>query len=101
VKRDGTLGKGALFYDATSSKDHGLPDGLKVNRLGNVWATGPGGVLVFDSAGHHLGPIKPDELPANVAFGDAGKTPYMTANTGNRFGLQVAGLMPGPRAARQ
>ena len=49
VKEDGTLGKGELFYDATKNvgKLPGLPDGLKVDSKGNVWATGPGGVLIF------------------------------------------------------
>ncbi|NCG28556.1 MAG: SMP-30/gluconolactonase/LRE family protein, partial [Verrucomicrobiales bacterium] len=46
VNADGTLGKGKLFYDATDDvgKLPGLPDGLKIDNKGNVWATGPGGV---------------------------------------------------------
>ena len=49
VNSDGTLGKGRLFYDTTQYVDKpewpGLPDGLKVDEQGNLFATGPGGVL--------------------------------------------------------
>ena len=58
----------------------GLPDGLKVDDAGNLFATGPGGVLVFTAAGKHLGTIVTGEPTANCAFGDDGGTLYMTAN---------------------
>ena len=51
-------------------------------RRGNVYTTGSGGVWVFSPAGKHLGTIKPPEIPANCAWGDDGKTLYMTAVTG-------------------
>ncbi len=57
VKEDGTLGEGKVFFDATPSvaKLKGLPDGMKVDKDGNIFATGPGGVLVFAPDGTHLG----------------------------------------------
>jgi gluconolactonase len=50
VAADGTLGKGSVFYDATSQvgKLPGLPDGLSVDLKGNIWASGPGGIYIFD-----------------------------------------------------
>ncbi len=81
VKEDGTIANGRVFFDVTSESAEGLPDGLKVDTSGNVFATGPGGVWIFDPSGKHLGTIQPDEVPANVAWGDDGRTLYMTART--------------------
>ncbi|HMO85325.1 MAG TPA: SMP-30/gluconolactonase/LRE family protein, partial [Lacipirellulaceae bacterium] len=58
----------------------GSPDGLKVDVHGNLFATGPGGVLVISPEGQHLGTIVTGELVSNCAFGDDGQTLYMTAN---------------------
>jgi gluconolactonase len=71
VKDDGTLGTGKVFYDVTSNagKMPGLPDGLKVDSKGNVFATGPGGVYVFSSAGTLLGRIETGEASANCCWG--------------------------------
>ncbi len=82
VKEDGLLGEGSVLHDSSSSDDEGVPDGLAVDSLGNVWATGPGGVWVLSPEGEHLGTIKPAENPANAGFGDDGRTLYMTARTG-------------------
>jgi gluconolactonase len=83
VNKDGTLGAGKIFFDATKAaqaKQPGLPDGLKVSRDGTVWATAPGGVLVYSSAGKHLGTLATGVPTANVAFGDDGSTLYITAD---------------------
>ncbi|MEO1054125.1 MAG: SMP-30/gluconolactonase/LRE family protein [Bacteroidota bacterium] len=82
IQEDGTLGDGSVFYDATSmtSVDPGLPDGLKVDSNGNVFATGPGGVWIFNKEGKVLGKIKPGELVSNCAFDDTFSTLYMTAD---------------------
>lgn len=95
VKSDGTLGEGRVFYDVTASKEDGLPDGMKVDRQGNLYCTGPGGVWIFDARGKHLGTIRPAEVPANCHWGDDGKTLYMTARTGlYRIRLSIAGIRP-------
>lgn len=96
VKSDGSLGDGEVFFDVTRESTNGLPDGLKVDTLGNVYATGPGGVWIFSPEGRHLGTIQPPEIPANCAWGDAdGKTLYMTAQSGlYRIRLAVAGIRP-------
>lgn len=83
VLPDGTLARGRTFFDATALVRQGLkglPDGMKVDRLGNLFATGPGGVLVFSPAGRHLGTIATGQPTANCAFGDDGSTLYITAN---------------------
>ncbi len=68
------------FYDATGSEGKGLPDGLKVDPQGNVWATGPGGVWVFDATGKVLGKILTGEATSNCAFNDDFSVLYMTCD---------------------
>jgi gluconolactonase len=96
VTPDGGITNGRVFFDVTRETVEGLPDGLKVDQKGNVYATGPGGVWIFAPDGKHLGTIQPPEVPANCAFGDAdGKTLYMTARTGlYRIKLNIAGIRP-------
>ena len=79
----GGVSNGRVFFDATSfvkAGKKGLPDGMKIDVSGNLFATGPGGVFVFSAAGKHLGTIVTGEPTANCAFGDDGGTLYMTAN---------------------
>jgi len=82
VTEEGTLGKGRVFADVTQSvgSKKGLPDGMKVDRAGNLFATGPGGVLIFDPDGSHLGTLATGEATANCGFGDDDSTLYITAD---------------------
>jgi gluconolactonase len=83
VKKDGLLGKGKLFFDASElSKQglRGLPDGLRVDVKGNIFTTGPGGVLVISPDGKLLGRIDTTQPTANCAWGDDGSMLYITAN---------------------
>jgi gluconolactonase len=84
VKPDGTLGKGRVFHDATKSVGQeglpGLPDGLKVDRAGHLFATGPGGVNVFAPDGTLLGRINPGVPTANCCFGEDGSVLFLTAD---------------------
>jgi gluconolactonase len=92
VQPDGSVANGRVFYDATTHPDKGLPDGMKVDSKGNVYATGPGGVWIFSPEGKHLGTIKPSEGPANCGWGDDGRTLYITAETSlYRIKLSVEG----------
>lgn len=99
VASDGSVSNGRTFFDATAMEGRGGPDGMTVDTTGNLYCTGPGGVLVFSPGGEHLGTIEANEQPANCAFGDDdGKTLYMTARTGlYRVGLKIPGLMSGPK----
>ena len=83
VKDDGTLGVGRVFGDVTSMvKTHpGLPDGMKIDAKGNLWATGPGGIHIFSPDGKRLGRIETFERTANCNWGDDGMTLYITADT--------------------
>ena len=77
---DGTLANGRLFGDETGNKGEGVPDGMKVDENGNLFVTGPKGIWVWDSQGHHLGTIVLPEQPANLTWGDADyHTLYSTA----------------------
>jgi gluconolactonase len=84
VKPDGTLAKGQVFFDAgplAREKDRkGLPDGMKVDRAGNLFATGPGGVLVISPQGKLLGILNTGEATANCAWGNDGSVLYITAD---------------------
>jgi gluconolactonase len=80
---DGTIGDGRVFFDTTPLMPgrKGVPDGLKVDQAGNVWTTGPGGVLVISPEGKLLGLLNTGEATANCGWGDAdGGTLYITAD---------------------
>ncbi|HYZ86658.1 MAG TPA: SMP-30/gluconolactonase/LRE family protein [Bryobacteraceae bacterium] len=82
VQPDGRITNGRVFVDASKVAGDGVPDGMKVDRQGNLIATGPGGVWIISPTGKHLGTIKLPEVPANVAWGGQdGKTLFITATT--------------------
>src|SRR5258707_12844581 len=94
VKENGTLTDAKVFYDATSDTRPGGPDGMKVDRQGNVYSTGPGGVWIFSPEGKPLGVILTPERAANVNWGGADrKTLYITASSSiYRVTLKVPGV---------
>jgi gluconolactonase len=71
---------GKVLYDATSNAktEKGLPDGLKVDAQGNIFATGPGGIWIFSGSGELLGKIKVEEATSNCALTPNGKTLFVT-----------------------
>ena len=75
-----SLTNGKIFYSA-ADRDRswkGLPDGFKVDKNGNVFATGPGGVYIFNSDGKKLGIIRLDNSTSNCALSPDEKTLYIT-----------------------
>ena len=95
VRADGTLANERMFFDAVPLLKDGARngcDGMKVDREGNVWTTGPGGVLVVSPAGKLLGVLNTGEPTANCGWGDDGSTLYITAN---RYLLRVKTLTKG------
>src|SRR3954447_13829728 len=95
VAQNGSISGGRRFAEVSPSKDPGVPDGMKVDSKGNIYATGPGGILVFSPSGKHLGTIRMPEVAANCGWGDEGKTLYITASTSvYRVRLAVAGEKP-------
>ena len=96
VQPDGTLANKKLLIDMSSSKEAGVPDGMKIDQKGNIYGAGPSGIWVLTPEGKHLGTIRPPENPANLAWGDAdAKTLYFTAVTGlYRLRVNIPGIRP-------
>ena len=83
VEADGTLGRGRVFFDTTpwvKQNQPGLPDGMKADRDGNLFATGPGGLHVFAPDGTHLGVVDTGQRTSNCNWGDDGSTLYITVH---------------------
>ncbi len=83
ILENGNLGKGKMFYDTTPMVKQGLkglPDGIKTDINGNVFSTGPGGILVFNPKGKLLGRIDTGEATANCNWGNDGSYLYITAD---------------------
>jgi gluconolactonase len=75
-------GAGEVFYDMTDAPGEDAIDGIKVDREGNLYVCGPGGIWVLSPQGERLGLIELPEDPHNLAWGDAdGRTLYITALT--------------------
>jgi gluconolactonase len=96
VRADGSLTGGTVFFDTTAAPGEDAIDGLKVDRAGNLYVSGPGGLWVISPAGTHLGTIRGPEHAHNLAWGDDdGQTLYLAARTGlYRLRLRVAGVRP-------
>jgi gluconolactonase len=96
VNADKTLGNGRIFGEEPGGKDDGVPDGIKVDRSGNLYITGPKGIWVWDPEGHHLGTIVMPEQPANLTWGDRDSTVlYITATTSvYRLQTKTTGFVP-------
>jgi gluconolactonase len=96
---EGTASNQRVFFDASAlaaKKLQGLPDGLKVDTAGNLWASCPGGIVILSPAGKHLGSILTGEKTANCAWGDDGSTLYITADMYVcRVRTSARGKMPG------
>jgi gluconolactonase len=73
---------GRIFCDATqeAKTQPGLPDGLKIDRAGNIFATGPGGIWVFDKSLELIGKIKIKGITSNCVFADDERTLFITAD---------------------
>ncbi len=85
LQADGSVGPGRVFWDSSAlvsrTKRPGALDGMKVDTAGNLWTTGPGGVLIISPEGKHLGSILTGRATANCAFGGTdGHTLYLTAD---------------------
>jgi gluconolactonase len=98
VLENGTVGRGRVFASVQKyvADRPGAPDGLKIDRAGNVFATGPGGVYVFAPDGSHLGTILFNQPTGNCAWGEDGSTLFVTSNKSvYRARLTTSGPLPG------
>jgi gluconolactonase len=89
-------GPGEVLHDMTSAPGDDAIDGIKVDRDGNLYVCGPGGVWVLSPQGEKLGLMQLPEAPHNLAWGDAdAQSLYVTAETSvYRLRLAVPGLRP-------
>ena len=83
VAPDGSLSHPRLFAQGIrSSREAGLPDGMKCDAEGNVWVTAPGGIRVYSPDGAQLGTVRIPEMPANLHWGGSEwRTLFVCATT--------------------
>ena len=95
VGADGSLSSGKVFFDMTKAPGEDALDGIKVDRQGNLYVSGPGGLWIISPEAKHLGTIIAPKHPHNLAWGDDGKTLYMTAQGSlYRMPLKIPGTRP-------
>ena len=96
VSASGVLSSGEVFFDLTDTPGEDAIDGLKVDREGNLYVCGPGGVWLLSPEGEHLATLELPESPHNLAWGDAdARTLYITAETSvYRIRLEIPGIRP-------
>jgi gluconolactonase len=98
MRYDPDTGDGTVFFDMTGApgSDEDAIDGMKIDRDGNLYVCGPGGIWVVSPDGEHLGTLRLPEAPHNLAWGDEdGRTLYVTALTSvYRLRLAVPGIRP-------
>jgi gluconolactonase len=94
VQSDGSVTDGIVFLDASAEPADGGPDGLRVDKKGNIYGSGPGGVWIIAPEGKHIGTIRVPERVSNVGWGDEdGRTLYITASTSlYRIKLKIPGV---------
>ncbi|MFC2098520.1 SMP-30/gluconolactonase/LRE family protein [Bacteroidota bacterium] len=82
ISGDGTLSSGRVFFDARELRKirRGSPDGLEIREDGIIFATGPGGVMIFDPDGNHLGTVMTGQATSNCTIDSEGNWLYMTAD---------------------
>lgn len=94
----GAISDGRIFGSEAppAGQRGGVPDGMKIDKQGDLFVTGPGGVWVWDAAGNHLGTIIMPKQPANLTWGDPDyKTLYLTAgDTVYKLRMKVRGFVP-------
>jgi len=95
VQPDDTISNGQLFIDMNNEKEDS-GHGMKVDKNGNVYCAGPGGLWIMSPDGKHVGTILTPERLTEPTFGDAdGKTLYMTGITSLfRIRLKIEGIRP-------
>ncbi|HSR49287.1 MAG TPA: SMP-30/gluconolactonase/LRE family protein [Acidobacteriota bacterium] len=92
----GRLGKGEVFFDMTRAPGQDAIDGIKVDREGNLYVSGPDGLWILSDQGEHLGTIIPPRHPHNMAWGGQdGQTLYLCSQDRlYRMRLNLPGIRP-------
>jgi gluconolactonase len=83
LKPDGSIENGKVLFNATgwTKAKIGVPDGMKVDREGNIFGAGPGGIHVISPDGKHLGSIETGGPTGNVGWGEDSSSLFITSNT--------------------
>ena len=91
VRADGSLEGGSVWATLEGDGD-GAPDGMKLDREGNLYCCGPGGIHVFDADARCLGVIRTPRVAANFTWGEDGHSLFITASEAlYRIRVRVAG----------
>ena len=95
VDAGGVLSDATKLIEYPDEPNASVPDGMKVDSAGNIWSSGPGGIRIIAPNGKVLGQIKLPETAANLAWGDDGKTAYITASSKiYRLRMRIRGNLP-------
>ena len=96
VKPDGGIQNGRVLLDVTKEPGQNVPDGMKIDLEGNLYASGPGGLWVISPDAKHLGTIRVPGGVSNCAFGDTdSRTLFFTTSTSVwRLRLEIGGRVP-------
>ena len=81
LDKSGKVIHSEVFFKAEDTSLPGGPDGMKVDKNGNLFLTGPGGILIVSPEGEHLGTIGLPIPPTNLSFGPRERTLYATARS--------------------
>ncbi|MDX2147352.1 MAG: SMP-30/gluconolactonase/LRE family protein [Planctomycetota bacterium] len=103
VSEDGTLTPKGTLIDLTQQPGEEAIDGVKVDAMGNVYVSGPGGLWIVAPDGTVLGRLELPEHPHNMAFGGSdGRSLYLTAETSiYRVRLLTPGIRPIPNDSKR
>lgn len=103
VAPDASLSHPRIFGEEPGAPHEGVPDGMRVDRKGNLYVTGPKGIWVWDPQGHHLGTIEIPEQPANLNWGDSDyRSLYITAiHSVYKMRTKIPGYVPTKRRNRK
>lgn len=82
VAKNGTLSNGKVFFDMNKTDGEDALDGVKVDKDGNVYCSGPDGIWIISPEGKYLGRIRTPEHAANMAWGEDGHSLFITASSG-------------------
>jgi gluconolactonase len=96
IQTDDTAINPKLWLDESMDPAPGIPDGMRVDKKGNVYDAGPGGYWILSPEGKHLGTLLNPDRATNLAFGGKdGKTLYLTNHTSlYQIRVKVEGLRP-------
>ena len=85
---DGNMMARSIFADLNEGTEPGIPDGLKVDSIGRVYCTGPGGIWVMSPQGSRIGVIRWPEQAVNFAFGGPDLTTLYVTSAWDRLSAE-------------